>query len=181
MASALSSNIMPPEAPNPQQPASQGPLSAPLATQPMGSQPGPPNGQQAAPPPPPSHAQTVAALRHFHLVEGALTGLLKNPDCGKTDIRSEVIDSVTKLVSKGVTTPAEAVRTLSQFPDKPFDQKKAIEGLFSQVVQAQASVLAMHQHGAANGMPMDQSAPNPDDHQSAVSGLMAQFKGGAGG
>ena len=180
--SALSSVGGPPPAPNPT-PQTTTPNPMAMAGQAMapgasGSQQGP-QGQQSAPPIPPSHAQTVAALRHFTAIEGEAQKLLENPDCGKSNLRSAIIDSVTRLVSKGITTPSDAVRELGNVPDKPFDQKKWLEKVFTDATQAQTAMLAMHQYGAMNGMPNDQTAPSPDDHQSAMSGLAAQLKGGA--
>ena len=179
MASALSSVGGPPPAPNPTPQATQpSPMATALSPMAPGA-PGSPTGQQAQPKPPlapPSHAQTVAALRHFTAIEGEATKLLKNPDCGKSDLRSAIIDSVTRLVSKGITTPADAVKELGNVPDTPFQQKKWLEGVFSQATQAQTAMLALHQHGVMSGMPNDQTAPSPDDHQAHMSGLMSQFK-----
>ena len=182
MASALSSVGGPPPAPNPQpQQTNPSPLSMvgqPMAPSAPGSQGGP---QQQAPAPPamPSHAQTVAALRHFTAIESEAKKLLKDPDLGKSDMHSAIIDSVTRLVAKGITTPADAVRELGNVPDTPFQQKKWLENVFTQACQAQTAMLTMHQHGVMSGMPNDQTAPNPDDHQATMSGLHAQLKGGA--
>lgn len=182
MASALSSVGGPPPAPNPTpqatNPGALAMAAAPMAPGPSGGgQSGPPQ-QQPAPPPAPSHAQTVAALRHFTAIEKETATLLKNPDCGKTDMRSAIIDGVTRLVAKGITTAADAVRELGSVPDKPFDQKQWLEKVFTQATQAQTAMLALHQHGVANGMTPDQTAPSPDDHQATMSGLAAQFRGG---
>ena len=117
MPNALSAATTPPPPPNINQQA------------PMGSG-GPPAGmpQTSSPPPAPSHAQTVAALRHFDAAAKGVSALLKDPDCGKTDMKSEVIDGVAKLVSKGMMTAPDAVQTLGTFPEKPFDQKKVARG-----------------------------------------------------
>ena len=177
--SALSSVGGPPPAPNPTPQATQ-PSPAATALSPMapGVQ-GQAGGQQQPPKPPlapPSHAQTVAALRHFTAIEGEAKKLLKEPDCGKSDLRSAIIDSVTRLVSKGITTPADAVKELGNVPDAPFDQKKWLEGIFTQATQAQTAMLALHQHGVMNGMPNNQTQPSPDDHQVHMASLMSQFK-----
>ena len=179
MASALSSVGGPPPAPNPQpQQTNPSPLSMvgqPMAPSAPGSQ-GGPQQQSPAPPPMPSHAQTVAALRHFTAIEGEATKLLKNPDLGKSDMKSAIIDSVTRLVAKGITTPADAVKELGNVPDTPFQQKKWLENVFTQATQAQTAMLALHQHGVMSGMPNDQTAPSPDDHQAHMGSLMSQFK-----
>jgi hypothetical protein len=142
--------------------------------------PGGPQPQQAQPPIPPSHAQTVAALRHFTAIEKETQTLLKNPDCGKADIRSAIIDGMTGLVSRGIVTPSDAVKELGSVPDKPFDQKKWLEMHFTQATQAQTAMLSMHQMGSL-GQPPDDSKPNTDDHQNIMSGLESQLQGGARG
>lgn len=181
MPSALSSVGGPPPAPNPTpQTTTPNPVSTalnPMAPGPSGSASGP-SQQQQQPPPPPSHAQTVAALRHFTAIEGETEKLLRNPDCGKSDMRSTVIDSVTRLVSKGITTPSDAVRELGNFPDKPYDQKKWLENVYTQAAQAQTAMLAMHQHGAL-GQPPGPTPANMDDHHAIMSGLASGFKGSA--
>ena len=50
----------------------------------------PAQAQQA---PAPNHAQTVAALRHFYMIGKELRGLLADPNVGKSDIRSALIES----------------------------------------------------------------------------------------
>ena len=168
MTNALSVNPPAPE-PKPSAPISQ--IGAPA----------PSNALQTAPPqqripPPPSHQQTVAALRHFDAIEKELTGLLKSPDCGKADIRSEIIDATTALVSKGFMTPADAVSQLSTVPDRPFDQKKWLENHLQQTIQGADVVLA--HHGAAfGGQNVDMTPPNPDKHLNTMAGLASQYKG----
>ncbi len=184
MGSALNSVGGPPPAPNPTPQATQ-PSAMSMAASPMapGAPSSAPSQQQPAPqpPPPPSHAQTVAALRHFTAIETETKKLLKNPDCGKSNMHSAIIDGMTSLVARGIMTAPEAVKQLGQVPDKPFDQKKWLENAFAQAVQGQTAILALHQHGVMNGMPNDQTSPSPDDHQQHISGLMSQFKGGANG
>lgn len=171
--SALS--LAPPPAPNPTPQDTSSAFPSALATQPMGAQAQSPQPPQGQPPSPPSHAQTVAALRHFTAIEKETAKLLKNPDCGKADMRSAVIDGVTKLVSQGILQPVEAVTELSQFPDRPFDQKKWLEQHFVQTTQAQTAILALHQHGAL-GQPPDPTSPSMDDHHGLISGLGAQLR-----
>src|SRR5271166_2044650 len=125
MAGALSSIGGPPPAPNPtpQQPDNNAPLSAIASPQKTGAQPMAAQ-QPAAPPPPPTHQQTVAALRHFGAISNEVSSLLKDSDCGKADLKSKVIDGMTSLVSDGIQTPSDAIKTLATFPDKPFEQKQ---------------------------------------------------------
>ena len=175
---ALSALGGPPPAPNPdpvQPPAGPNALAGPQA----GPQSAAP--QQAAPPPVPSHQQTVAALRHFDALEQEISTLLRDPDCGKSDLRSKAIDGMTKLVANGIIPPAEAVTQLGQFPDDPFEQKQALEKHLVQTVTAANIILQNHAHGAqqaaASGQPMDETPYNPDDHQSVISSLHGRYKG----
>jgi hypothetical protein len=132
----------------------------------------------AAPPPPPSHQQTVAALRHFGAISSECASLLADPDCGKTDVRSKVIDGVTKLVSEGIATPADAVRELASFPDRPFEQKKWLEAYMTRSDQAATAVLAHHQMAPPQpGTP--QGDYDPENHSQIMQGLISQYQQGA--
>ena len=132
-------------------------------------------GQPAAPPPPPSPQQTIAAVRHFGAISKECASLLGDPDCGKSDIRSKVIDGVTSLVSEGIATPADAVRELASFPDRPFEQKRWLENYMMKSDQASAAVLAHHQMAPPQpGSP--QADYEPENHQSIIQGLMSQYQ-----
>jgi len=145
-----------------------------LASAPGPSAPNAMQGQQG--PPPPSHQQVVVGLRHMHAIEVELTGLLSDPDCGKTDIRSKIIDGATGLVAKGILTAAQAVTQLGQVPDRPFDQRQWLEQHFMQTVQAQTALLAHHQQGFVDQQP-DATPPNPDQHQAMVGALTQHYQG----
>ena len=137
---------------------------------------------QAAPAP--THDQTVAALRHFNAVLGQLRGLLQNPDLGKADVKSVIIDGMTKLVSDRMIAPAEAVQTLATVPERPFDQKQWAIQHYAQTVQAQATVLDHHRQTALgtgnydleNELHVGDSSP--DDHMATMQGMMAQHYAG---
>lgn len=157
-----------PSPPNPDMPQGPSPAASPMA----------PAQPQQAPPPPPTHQQTVAALRHFDAIEQELTTLLKDPDLGKADMKSKIIDGTTSLVAKRIVSPAQAVMQLGSVPDRPFDQKQWLLTHYQQTVQAGAAVLAHHGAGVATGMtPIDTTAPNPDDHQTAMAGVMSNYSG----
>lgn len=134
----------------------------------------PGQGQQQAPAAPNS-AQTVAALRHFDAVKGELTTLLNNPALGKSDIKSQVIDGVTKLVSERMMKPADAVIQLSQVPTDPIQQRKWLQGLMAQTVQAERGILAHHAMGFAGQGP--EPTPSADDHMDHLSQLQANYSG----
>lgn len=162
MQNALSAAPGAPEVPNPQ------PQQMDAAPQGAPAQGGPP---------PPSHQQTAAALKHFDAIEKELSGLLANPDVGKADLKSAIIDGATKLVAQGILTPAAAVTQLSSVPEKPFEQKKWLETHLIQVVSAANAVLA-HHAAAFAGQDAGNTAGAPaDSHSATIGSLMGQYNG----
>lgn len=174
--------------PNPLQTGQGGPPDAPQGGQPQVMQQGPP--QQIAPPqapqgppqapqaPAPTHAQTVAALRHFHAIGAELQGLLRDPDIGKVDMKGKIIDGATKLVAQKIFSPAQAVASLGDVPDKPFDQKQWVLSNFEQIKQAADAVLDHHRMAFA-GQPDDLEQPgaSPDDHMKTMDALHGHYQG----
>ncbi len=157
------------------------------ASGPMGALPGPLGGVPSAmqggmpqqPPqmPAPSHGQTVAALRHFRAIQEELKTLLADPGIGKSDMKSKIIDGVTKLVSSRMISPGEAVTQLATVPDTPFEQRKWLQNHMQQAQVAQYAVLSHHQQAFA-GMPEDQmqSTSDPDNHMDDMKGLMGHYR-----
>lgn len=166
MANALSSMGGPPPAPNPQpqDPSGGGAPGASSA----------PQQQQQAPAP--SHQQTVAALRHFSAIEDELRGLLADPDLGKADMKSKIIDGATKLVANGIMTAAQAVTGLGSVPERPFEQKQWVASHYATAVQAANAVLD-HHRAAFAGTPAPAQPSGPDDHQAVMSGLLSHYQG----
>lgn len=131
-----------------------------------------PQQQQA---PAPTHEQTVAALRHFDAIKAELTALLNNPALGKSDIKSQIIDGVTRLVSERIISPANAVIQLSQVPEDPIQQRKALTQQMVQTVQAERAVLAHHATAFAGRGPMP--TPSADNHMDSMAALHSQYGG----
>src|SRR5262249_52168799 len=75
------------------------------------------------PAPAPTHKQTVAALRHLDAITRKLEEAARDPDLGRANLKSKIIDGMTSLVSTRLMEPGEAVQTLTTFPERPFDQK----------------------------------------------------------
>jgi hypothetical protein len=181
----LSDRLSTPPAPNPSAlqdmpdtgmpPMPQGAPSA-LAGPGGGGAPAAP-GQPPPQMPAPNHAHTVAALRHFAALAKQLEGALKDPDLGKSDIKSKVIDGMTELVQERMIPPGEAVATLATFPERPFEQKQWVTQHYQQVMQARNFVLAHHAMAFAGEGPAP--TPGADTHMQDVSGMMAQHYGGA--
>ncbi len=160
----------PPPMPNPQ---SGGALQAPG---------GPPLGQMpagaAAPheaPPAPTPAQATATLRHFDMIGGQLEKALSDPDLGKADMKSKVIDGMTSLVASRIISAGQAIAQLSSFPEKPFEQKTWLMNNLRQIQQAREIMLTHHAVAHA-GTPYE-PPPHPDGHMDHVGGMMeAHYK-----
>lgn len=166
MADALRS-MAPPPAPMPQGPLTGGPQQQA------------PDQQQQQAPPAPTHGQTMAALRHFDalIAEGKM--LLKNPDLGKADCRSAIIDGATKLVADRIVPPGQAVAQLATVPDRPFDQKKWVEQQMQSAMAARNAVID-HHVAAFSGAPdaMAGAPSSPDSHMDTMSGMMSAHYAG---
>lgn len=176
--------------PNPLQTGQGGPPDAPQGDAPQMMQQappqqmapqGPPQPQQTAQPAP-THEQTVAALRHFHAIAAVLTPLAKDPDLGKTDVKSKIIDGSTKLVADRIISPAQAVMQLGDVPEKPFDQKGWVMQHLQQTMQAANLILDHYRQanpGDGNWQEEMQSRPIPtgDDHMQMMSGVHDHYKG----
>lgn len=157
------------------QPAVNGALSAPGASAPQGA----PGQQQQVPTPAPTHGQTVAALRHFDAIQAELTALMKDPAIGKSNVKSKIIDGVTKLVANRIMTPGAAVAQLATVPEEPFQQRKWLQTHLVQAVLAKVQVLG--DHGKAfGGMPehMVDKTSSPDDHLADMQGVMGHYRRG---
>lgn len=161
MADALRS-MAPPPAPMPQGPLTGGPQ------QQGAPQSGPPQPQ---PMPAPSHQQTVAALRHFAAIGKQLEIALKDPDLGKSDVKSAVIDGMTRLVADRIIPPGQAVSQLATFPDRPYEQKQWLIQHYQQTQQARDAVLSHHALANAGGPPAP--TPSADTHMQDMQGMMA--------
>lgn len=175
MPNALSNGTLPPA---PQQDGGNG-LQAGAPAAGPGAIPG---GAPAPPPPPPSHEQTVAALRHFDAIKGELVALLQDPAAGRSDLKSKIIDGVTKLVSERMISAPQAVQQLAQVPSDPLAQRKWMQTMLAQTVQAENNVLDHYGHGNPSlgdvaGHFAGRSGGNRDDHMEHMKALHANYAG----
>jgi hypothetical protein len=85
----------------------------------------PPQGQQS---PSPSHEQTVAALHHTSEVSKQLMSLMRDPELGKKDARSQIIDASLELVQKGLATVPAIVEQIKGLPSDPRGQLDWVKG-----------------------------------------------------
>lgn len=168
MPNPLQQNVMPPPAPDvaaaPPAMAGQGPNAL--------------QGQPPAPPPAPTHAQAVAGLRHANALLDELETLAKNPNLGKTSVKSDIIEGVTKLVAKQFLKADQAVKELGTVPERPFDQKMWVRAHIQKFFAAQNAMLDHHRAafaGTQDPAIENTMAGNADNHAADFSGLMGHY------
>lgn len=148
---------------------------------PAGQAPGGPQ-QQPATPSPPTHEQTVAALRHFDAIKGAIAPLLADPALGKSDMKSKIIDGVTKLVAERIISAGTAVDQLSKVPADPLEQRKTLQAMMQQAQQAENNILDHYGHGNPSLGEVHEhfggrGGGSPDDHMEHIKALHANYSG----
>lgn len=138
-------------------------------------------GQQT---PAPSHGHTVAALRHFHAIVAELKTLIANPDLGKSDARSMIIDGTSKLVVERILTPANAVQQLSNVPSNPRQQRQWVMNMLQQTIAASNNVIDHHAAGHHGSLDWATESQHPeygeDNHFQAMEGLTGHYSGSRG-
>jgi hypothetical protein len=150
-----------------------------LSGQPSAAPTGAPANQ---PPPQVTHQQAVCALRHFSAISRELEVFLKDPDLGRSDIKSKIIDGTTKLVASRIITPGQAVEQLSNVPSDPLLQRKWVQEHFQQTMLAMNVVLDHHAQAepgsgdAATEIARSQS--KPDSHLEDMQALTAHYRKG---
>lgn len=140
-----------------------------------------PTAQQPAPP---THAQTIAALRHFDAIRKEIELIAKDPSLGKSNLKSKIIDGVLRLVASSMMPTTQAVDELSKVPTEPLLQMKWVKTMYAQAKQAENGIL--DQYGAtqphfgtvAGHFQATENAANPNDHQDHLKALAANFRGG---
>lgn len=139
-----------------------------------------------APPAPPTHAQTVAALRHFDAIRKEIGMILKDPALGKSNVKSKITDGVVRLVSGQFMSPTDAVDTLTKVPEEPLQQMQWAKAMEQQARQAENGIL--DHYGATNpnmGAVQDHMAMpsgyDPNDHADHMAAVMANYSGGRRG
>lgn len=148
---------------------------------PQGAPQGGPQG--APPPPPPSHAQTVAALRHFDAIKGELHKLLKDPELGKSDLKAKIIDGMTILVSNRMVPATQAVTQLASVPSDPIKQRQWASALMQQTTQAENVILDHYGQGNpslgdVHGHVAGMDHGSGDDHLNHMAALHTNYSRG---
>src|SRR6185312_14732617 len=140
MAAGLKTETMPPQD---TQSGGQA-LSAPMLPQAqpaLAASGGAPAAPQGMPSAPPTHEQTVAALRHFDAIKREIGLVLKNPALGKSDVKSQIIDGVTRLVAEGFMPATAAVDELSKVPSNPLQQMHWAQAQMANARNAENTIL----------------------------------------
>ena len=179
MASTLGSDI--PPAPNPGSTNALSSGSAPQGAAPSGTNAlqGGPAAIPQMPGPAPTHAQVVAALRHFDAIGNELKLILEDPNLGKSNLKGKIIDGMTRLVSEQFLQPAEAVSELSKVPSEPLMQMKWAKMMLQQTQNAEQAVLMHHAIGYAGQGPLP--TPDAEGHGDALNAFVGGLKGGQAG
>lgn len=129
--------------------------------------------------PAPTHAQTVAAMRHFSALINELETLRKNPNLGKASIKKDIIEGVTKLVADEFMTADKAVAELATVPERPFDQKAWVEKNLATVTAAAGAVLNHHRGafpGSLDHATESAMSADPKNHADDMAGLMSHYQ-----
>lgn len=179
MANSFGTETPPAPSPGGGNALSSGAMASPQGAPGPAGQPG-----QAAPPAPPTHAQTVAALRHFDAVRKEIEIIAKDPALGKNNVKSKIIDGVLRLVAGGIMQTTQAVEQLSKVPTEPLLQMKWAKSMLTQAQQAENGILdhygatSPHTGTVADHFGSTLDVSHPDDHQDHISALAANFRGG---
>lgn len=83
------------------------------------------------------NAKVELAVKRFGIMNSAVSGLMGDPDFGKTDLRKKINDVVGRLVKDEVLTVPHAVEALKGIPDDPQQQATAIRNIYSQTLSAE--------------------------------------------
>lgn len=180
MANALGTETPPSPDPGGGNALSSGAVSGPA--QPPAQAAGAPGGQPA--PQGPTHAQMVAALRHFDAVRKELGIIAQDPALGKSNVKSKITDGVVRLVAGGIMQTTQAVDELSKVPDEPLLQMKWTKAMLAQAQAAENGILdhygatAPHFGTVADHFADSADAGDPDDHHGHMKALAGIYGGG---
>lgn len=109
-------------------------------------------------------------------IEAELETILKDPAIGKSNMKSKIIDGVSKLVANRIMTAGAAVGQLATVPEEPFQQKKWLQQHLLNAVLSKVAVLA-HHAAAFGGTPehMVDKTSSPDDHLADIQSVMGHY------
>ncbi len=128
---------------------------------------------------PPSHQETTAILQHLSYFRQRWASILKDPEIGTKNVRSEVYDMYADALADDYGTLPQIMGTLKSLPTNPLEQKQWLESKVQQVDKAKRGVL---DHYLATAPPpgsfqeeMAKAGP-PGDRASLVRGAISRYK-----
>ena len=102
-------------------------------------------------------------------------GRILNGDSEYHDSWHDIV-GYTKLVADRIATPVQAIGSLAQVPERPFQQRQWVQDAYNKNVQARDIVLSHHAQAYAGQGP--QEAPDQDNHISDISSMMSSHYNG---
>jgi hypothetical protein len=76
------------------------------------------------------------ATERFKTINDAASGILSDPELGKTDVTKKLWDTLGRLTKGDAMTAQHAVQFMQQFPTDPVRQREAIQGVHAQTLGA---------------------------------------------
>lgn len=76
------------------------------------------------------------ATERFKSINDAASGILSDPELGKTDVTKKLWDTLGRLTKGDAMTAQHAVQFMQQFPTDPQRQREAIQGVHAQTLSA---------------------------------------------
>lgn len=102
-------------------------------------------------------AKFELAMKNVGAVNQTISGLLGDPDVGKTDISKKIIDATTRLVKDNVYTAQHVTEALKSMPTDPVRQAQWLRNIYSQTQGAEQRAQSFF--GSPQGI-SDQSGTN---------------------
>jgi hypothetical protein len=76
------------------------------------------------------------ATDRFGMINNAASGLLQDPELGKSDVTSKLWDTLGRLTKGDAMSAQHAVQFMQQFPQDPRQQRQAIQAVHAQTLDA---------------------------------------------
>ena len=76
------------------------------------------------------------ATERFKTINDAASGILSDPELGKTDVTKKLWDTLGRLTKGDAMSAQHAVQFMQQFPTDPVRQREAIQGVHAQTLSA---------------------------------------------
>jgi hypothetical protein len=122
----------------------------------------------------PSRQETAALLQHMNFFRQRWAAMLKDPEAGTRNMRSEVYELMADALSDDYASLPDVMGQLKTLPTDPLEQKQWIE---EHVQKNDKAMLMLLQHHAVAGQQQEQEmAPSDQDRSALVSGAVKRLK-----